>query len=108
MTYTEMFSKVKEMIAGVNVSGIKEHLAYQFNVTGEAAGIFCVEVKDGQLHVEPYEYHDRDAIFTCSADTLFKIASGKSDPVAAVMLGRLRVDGNIEKALRLKDILSSK
>ena len=108
MTYTEMFSKVKEMIAGVNVSGIKEQLAYQFNVTGEAAGIFYVEVKDGQLHVEPYEYHDRDAIFTCSADTLFKIASGKSDPVAAVMLGRLRVDGNIEKALRLKDILSSK
>lgn len=108
MTYTEMFSKVKEMIAGVDVSRFSEHLAYQFNITGDAAGIFYVEVKEGQLHVEPYEYHDRDAIFTCSADTLFKIASGKSDPVAAVMIGRLRVDGNIEKALKLKDILASK
>ena len=108
MTYTEMFSKVKDMFAGVDVSRIKEHLAYQFNVTGEAAGIFYAEVKDGQLFVEPYEYHDRDAIFTCTAETLFKIASGKTDPVAAVMLGRLRVDGNIEKALKLKDILSGK
>ncbi len=108
MTYNEMFSKVKGMIAGVDVSRFREHLAYQFNITGDASGIFYVEVKDGQLHVEPYEYHDRDAIFTCSADTLFKIASGKSDPVAAVMLGRLKVEGNIDKALKLKDILSGK
>lgn len=108
MTYTEMFSKLKEMVGGVNVSGIREHLAYQFNITGDAAGIFYLEVKDGELHVEPYEYYDRDAIFTCSAETLFKIASGKSDPVAAVMLGKLRVEGNIEKALKLKDILSAK
>ena len=45
-------------------------------------------------------------MFTCSADTLFKIASGKTDPVAAVMLGRLKVEGSIEKALRLKDLLA--
>lgn len=108
MTYNEMFSKVKDMISGVDVSRFREHLAYQFNITGDAAGIFYVEVKEGRLNVEPYEYHDRDAIFTCSAETLFKIASGKGDPVAAVMLGRLKVEGNIDKALKLKDILSGK
>ena len=37
----------------------------QFNVTGEAEGIFYAEVKEGKLYVEPYEYYDRDAIFTC-------------------------------------------
>ena len=108
MTYNEMFSKVKDMISDVDVSRFREHLAYQFNITGDAAGIFYIEVKDGRLHVEPYEYYDRDAIFTCSAETLFKIASGKGDPVAAVMLGRLKVEGNIDKALKLKDILSGK
>ena len=105
MTYEEVFAKVKELLGDADVSGIGEHLAYQFNVTGEGAGAFYVEVRDGKLFMEPYEYHDRDACFTCSADTLLKIASGKMDPVPAVMLGRLKVEGSIEKALRLKEFL---
>ena len=105
MTYEEMFAKVKKMFADADVSGIGEHLAYQFNVTGEAAGSFYAEVKDGKLYVEPYEYYDRDAMFTCSAETLFKIASGKTDPILAVTLGKLKAEGSIDKALKLKDLL---
>lgn len=105
MTYEEMFSKVKEMLKGADVSGIQEHLAYQFNITGDAQGSFYAEVKDGELFVEPYEYYDRDALFTCSAETLFKIAAGKTDPILAVTLGKLKVEGNIDKALKLKDLL---
>ena len=108
MTYGDMFSKVKGMLIGADVSDIHEHLAYQFNITGEAEGIFYAEVKDGQLYVEPYEYFDRDAMFTCSAETLFKIADGKTDPILAVTLGKLKVEGNIDKALRLKDLINSK
>ena len=108
MTYADMFSKVKSMLMGADVSDIHEHLAYQFNITGEAEGIFYAEVKDGQLFVEPYEYFDRDAMFTCSAETLFKIADGKTDPILAVTLGKLKVEGNIDKALKLKDLIKSK
>lgn len=105
MTYAEMFSKVKGMFMGADVSDVKEHLAFQFNVTGESSGIFYVEVNDGCLNVEPYEYYDRDAMFTCTAETLMKIAEGKKDPVLAVTLGQLKVEGNIEKALKLKSLI---
>ena len=108
MTYADMFSKVKGMLMDADVSDIHEHLAYQFNITGEAEGIFYAEVKDGKLFVEPYEYFDRDAMFTCTAETLFKIAEGKTDPVLAFTLGRLKVEGNIDKALRLKELINSK
>ena len=108
MTYAEMFAKVKGMLMDADVSDIHEHLAYQFNITGEAEGIFYVEVKEGTLYVEPYEYFDRDAMFTCSAETLFKIAEGKTDPVLAFTLGKLKVEGNIDKALRLKELIDSK
>ena len=77
MTYADMFSKVKGLFMESDVSDISEHLAFQFNITGEAEGIFYAEVKDGVLAVEPYEYFDRDAIFICSAETLFKLADGK-------------------------------
>ena len=33
MTYNEMFSKVKDMLSGVDVSRFREHLAYQFNLS---------------------------------------------------------------------------
>ena len=105
MTYEEMFARAKALLERADASTIPGHLAYQFNVTGEAAGVFYVEVKEGKVHVEPYDYKDRDAQFTCTAETLEKIASGKTDPVAAVMMGKLKVEGSIEKALKLKDLL---
>lgn len=109
MAYVDLFNEVKEKFGGVDVSDIHEHLAYQFNIEDEeAGGAFYVEVKDGVLHVEPYEYYDRDAMFICTPDVLFKIADGKLDPVAAYMEKKLRVEGNLEKALRLKEIIELK
>lgn len=105
MTYAELFSKVKGMLVDADVSHVQEHLAYQFNITGEGEGIFYAEVKDGKLYVEPYEYFDRDVIFTSSADTLLKIMGGKKDPVLAFTLGQLKVEGDIDKALKLKDFV---
>lgn len=67
-----------------------------------------MEVKEGELHIEPYEYYDRDAIFICKPDTLNKIIEGKLDPVAAFTLQKLKVEGSIEKALRLKELIGKK
>lgn len=109
MTYEDLFHEIKEKFMGADVSDIHEHLAYQFNIEdGEAGGAFYVEVKEGALHIEPYEYYDRDAIFICSPDVLFKIADGEMDPVAAFLEKKLRVEGNIDKALRLKEIIELK
>lgn len=109
MTYADYFYEIKNKFMGTDVSDIKEHLAYQFDIEDEeSGGIFYVEVKDGQLFVEPYEYYDRDAKFISDADTFMKIAEGKVDPVWAFTTQKLRVEGNIEKALRLKEIIDLK
>lgn len=108
MTYAEIFAEVKRLFMEADVSDITEHLTYQFNITGEGHGIFYVEVKEGKLYVEPYEYFDRQAMFICSADTLFKLAEGKLDPVVAFTVQKLKVEGDIDKALRLQEIIKSK
>lgn len=108
MTYSEYFASVKEEFAGADVSDIQEHLAYQFNVTGEASGIFYVEVKEGQLYIEPYEYYDRDVMFTATAKTFQAIMSGKMDPVLAFTLQKLKVEGNFDKALKLTELIQRK
>ena len=108
MTYAEYFANVKRDFMEADVSDVTEHLAYQFNIIGDAEGIFYVEVKEGQLSVEPYEYFDRDAIFIGNAETFMKIAEGKLDPVLAVTLQKLKFEGNVDKALRLKELIDSK
>lgn len=105
MTFQEFFDKIKKQFGGADASKINEHLAYQFNITGEAEGIFYAEVKEGKLYIEPYEYYDRDAIFIASAKTFEKLLAGKLDPVLAFTTGKLKIDGSIEKALRLKDLI---
>ena len=108
MTYAEYFSYVKTQFMNADVSDIHEHLAYQFNITGEASGIFYVEVKEGKLYVEPYEYYDRDAMFTATAETFMAIVEGKLDPVLAFTIHKLKVEGNFDKALKLTELIQRK
>lgn len=108
MTYAEFFAEIKGKFMKADISDVQEHLAYQFNIVGEASGIFYVEAKEGKLYVEPYEYYDRDAMFTATADVFMKIAEGKLDPIAAFTMQKLKVEGNIDKALKLKSLIDSK
>lgn len=109
MTYADFFYEIKNRFMGTDVSDIQEHLAFQFSIEDEeAGGAFYVEVKDGQLLVEPYEFYDRDANFIANPDTFMKIAEGKLDPVFAFTTQKLKVEGNIEKALKLKEIIDLK
>ena len=109
MTYADFFYEVKGKFMGADVSAIHEHLAYQFNIEDEeAGGAFYVEVKDGVLYVEPYEYYDRDAMFISTPEVFRKIADGEMDPVWAFTTQKLRVEGNIDKALKLNDIIQRK
>ena len=109
MTYADFFYEIKGKFMGADVSDIQEHLAFQFNIEDEeAGGAFYVEVKDGVLYVEPYEFFDRDAMFISTPDVFRKIAEGQMDPVWAFTTQKLRVEGNIDKALKLNDIIQRK
>ena len=50
-----------------------ENTAVEFNVYGEGEGAFYIEIKDGKVSLEPYEYYDRDAKIIISANELEKI-----------------------------------
>lgn len=104
MTYEELVEKAKKNYTSSDASNIKEHVAIQFNITGEAAGAFYLEIKDGQVFVEPYEYYDRDVVVTCDSDVLVKIAEGKLAMEAAYLTGKLKAEGNLGKALLLKEL----
>ena len=66
MDFWSIFNEVKETFMQSDVSDYRGHLALQVNMTGEGEGKFYAELSDGVLKVEPYEYFDRDVLFTIS------------------------------------------
>ncbi len=104
MKFEELLSLVREKGKGVDVSGTG-FLAVQVNITGDNGGVFYVEVKDGKVNIEPYEYNDRQCAVTISSDDLVKLMAGKLDAVAAFTLGKLKVDGDIGKALEFSKLI---
>lgn len=104
MTYEELVKIAKDTYGTADAGKVKEHVAIQFNVTGEAAGAFYLEVKDGQVFVEPYEYFDRDVLVTAEDKVLADISSGKLGLEKAYLTGKIKAEGNLKKALLLKDL----
>ena len=104
MTFNELLEKVRNIAAKADVSD-KDFLAVQVNITGKDSGVFYVEVKDHKVNVEPYEYNDRNCAVTMSMTDFNKLIDGKLDPVMAFTIGKLKVDGDIGKALEFSKLL---
>lgn len=96
MNYEELVAKVKKAVKKAKVSKAVGHVAFQFNVEGEAEGAFYLEIDDGKINVEPYEYYDRDAIIVTSADVIVQMIEGKLQPRVAYAKELLKVYGNVE------------
>ena len=77
MTYEELVESARTATKKTQVSKAVGHMAYQFNVKGEAEGAFYIEIDDGKINVEPYEYYDRDVLVVTSADMLLNIINGR-------------------------------
>lgn len=107
MTYEEIFSKSKDLILANDASGIGEHLAVEVDIVGEGAGAFYIELKDGNLFVEPYEYYDRDCKLIVSGEDFIKICDGSLDAVKAFTNGSLKIEGDIDKALKISEIFNA-
>ncbi len=97
MRYEELVENVRAATKHAAVSRAVGHVAYQFNVVGEAEGAFYLEIADGKINVEPYEYYDRDIIIVTSADVIMQMVEGKLMPKAAYSNGMLTIYGDVQQ-----------
>lgn len=104
MTYEEVVEKVREAYSSADATSVEEHAAIQFNIQGEGEGAFYLEILDGKIVVQPFEYFDRDATVFTTAATLQEIADGKMDVVEAFTTGKLHIEGNLGKAALLQNV----
>ena len=96
MKYEEIVEKVRNATSKANVSRAVGHIAFQFNVEGEGEGAFYLEIADGKVYVEPYEYYDRDVIIVTTADVIMQMIEGGLQPMVAYTNEQMKVYGNID------------
>ena len=107
MTVQELIEKLRKKAEDIDVSGT-DFLAVQVNIKDADPGVFYIEVKDRNINIEPYEYNDRNCAVTMTMANFNKLIDGKLDPVAAYTLGKLKVDGDIGKALEFAKLVKKK
>lgn len=81
---------------------------YHFNVTGDEAGIWYINLKDGKGScgkgdggVTP------EATLTMSSKDFFDMFSGKLKATTAFMSGKLKIKGDLQKAMKLEKLMGS-
>lgn len=96
MKYEELVERVREGVKKAKISKLVGHVAFQFNVKGEAEGAFYLEIDNGRINVEPYEYFDRDMIIVSTADVILEMLEGQLRPKLAYTKELLEVYGDVD------------
>ncbi|MGM9551327.1 MAG: SCP2 sterol-binding domain-containing protein [Clostridia bacterium] len=98
MTFLEKFEDIKAML-NVDVK-FERNFAIQINMTDDdCSGAFYVKHCNGVFEVQPYTYHDYDAMMTLTSEILYWMLTGEIDSVAAFFEGKFAIDGNLEAVL---------
>lgn len=104
MTYEEIVSVVRDNLEDADAREIFEHIAFQFNITGEGSGAFYIEVAARSVCVEPYDYYDRDGLITGSAEAIINISDGKIGIKESLEKGLIFYEGNPDKLASFRRI----
>lgn len=99
MTFIKKFESIQKKISAFDASSAKEKIAMQVNMVDEdCGGAFYIEIADGVLKVEPYDYNDRTVMLTLKAADFVALADKKATLEELVALGNITVEGNYEHA----------
>ena len=94
--YEKVYENLKKAIQKTDVSDFEGFFAFQFNVTGDAAGIFYAKFEkgDSKITVENFDYEDHTAVFKADADTFTALVDGSLTAADALSSGKLVVEDN--------------
>jgi putative sterol carrier protein len=98
---------LKNLSASTDVEKLKGlDATVLFDIKGEDGGIWTVQIDDGQVSVEEGETESPDVTIEAAAKDLVNLVKGDLNPMAAFMQGRLKVKGDMSKAMQMQKLFT--
>ena len=97
----EFFEEAKHRIDPERTRGMRA--SYRFDVDG--VGSWHLDVNDGDVVLSESDA-DADCVIQASESDFVRIARGEQSAVTAYMLGRVKVQGDVSLATRLRDLFA--
>ena len=108
MTFENAFQSIKKKFESANASKTKD-FAVQITLTDDdCRGTLYVEVKNGVLHVEPYNYNDNNSAVTISKTALLAYLGKRASLKKVITEEGALVRGDITKVEVLRNLVSVK
>jgi len=102
----ELFIHIKKQLTA-NAKHIKaKNGVFQFNITGPAATHWKIDLNKSPGSVRKGKVKKADAIFTIKEDHFLRVGRGQLNLQTAFIQGRLKIEGDSAKAMKLGSILS--
>jgi predicted lipid carrier protein YhbT len=102
VTADELFASLPERFRSERAGDLRA--TYVFELEGEGGGSWTVRVADGSLSVDE-SASEADVTVCAKAGDWIAIVEGRMDPQLAYLTKRLRVTGNLQLALRLREVV---
>ncbi|XP_068631752.1 hydroxysteroid dehydrogenase-like protein 2 isoform X4 [Battus philenor] len=81
---------------------------YQFNVKGKEEGVWHLDLKNGDGGCGQGEpKNPPDATLTMDSTNFADMFAGKLKPTTAFMMGKLKINGDLQKAMKLEKMMKS-
>jgi putative sterol carrier protein len=101
----ELMNLIETVLSG-NSEPIKEFTAnYQFNIDGEEEGVYQLQFAEGTAVVKEGSENPADCTLSMSLANFRQFLLGKLNGTMAFMTGKLKIQGDISKAIKIESIL---
>lgn len=82
-------------------------VVYQMELAGDEGGTMCARIVEGKLDAAAERAESPDVVFHLSAVDFFGVLAGTENPDILFMDERIRVDGDLSLALKLRTFFGS-
>ncbi len=105
MTATEFIHRLPQKASPEALEGVETN--FYFDLAGEGGGQYTVVAKDGELRVLDGKQGDTKCTVTAKADQFMNVIRGETNPMMAVMTGKVKISntGELMKYAKLFGIM---
>ncbi|KAL4708704.1 hypothetical protein ACJJTC_017383 [Scirpophaga incertulas] len=102
----QLFASIGKILSPELVQ--KTQAIYQFNVKGKEEGVWHLDLKNGDGACGQGEpKNPPDATLTMDSNNFTDMFAGKLKPATAFMMGKLKISGDLQKAMKLEKMMKS-